>query len=187
MRGVVGVPDGTTADRRETGNRAEDRGTNNNADNDTEQPNEETEPPTPEEQVNGEIVMANVTEWWRGLFGIGDPTEHEAGGGGQGGQFMFASVDELNGVIKQWEDERDGIMADRDAIAEAYYMVKEPAGDDMSTGQANASRDSLASMWEHSSQMLKYTENYIRKLNASRDQMATMEDGAVAQMRSVQI
>lgn len=163
-RGVVGVPDGTNADNTGAGNE---------------------DPGTPAQQVNQEIAAQNVLGWWRSLFGS-DPTQYEAGGGGKGGKFMFASIDELDGVIKQWETERDGIRADRDQIAEAYYMIENPAGDIMSKGQAIASRDSLANMWHHSDAMLKYAENYISKLHDSRQQMQVMEDGAHTNFKSIQ-
>lgn len=158
----MGVPDGANA---------EEPGTEN-----------EQDPGTPEEQVNQEIASAEVSAWWRSLFGM-DP--YEAGGGGSGGQFMFASVDQLDAVIAKWEEERDGIMADRDAIADAYWLIEDPAADALSREQANASRDSLANMWHHSDAMLRYAENYILKLNDSRKQIVTMEDGAEAQMRGV--
>ncbi|MCA1655331.1 MAG: hypothetical protein LC635_02515 [Pseudonocardiaceae bacterium] len=188
----MGVPDGANAGQRDD---AGDAGTTNTSDA-TSTTNAtgttgttdtgEQDPGTPADQVNAEITSAEVGDWWRSLFGSDDAQPHEAGGGGTGGQFMFASLDELNGVIKKWEDEREGILADRDAIADAYYQITEPAGDMMSRGQADASRNSLANMWQHSDAMLRYAENYIAKLNASRDQMAVMEDGARQRMRSVQ-
>lgn len=164
----MGVPDGANAEGA-------------NADE-----TEPRDPGTPADQVHAEITAAEVTAWWKSLFGFGEPQPYEAGGGGTGGQFMFASIDELNGVITKWEEERDGILADRDAIAEAYYSIAEPASDDMSQELAGASRDSLANMWQHSDAMLKYAENYIAKLYASRDQIAVMEDGARDRMRTVQ-
>jgi hypothetical protein len=162
---VVGVPDGTNAQDTGTGDQ---------------------DPGTPADQVDVEIARENVLGWWRSLFGLGGDQPYEAGGGGTGGQFMFASLDDLNDVIKKWEDERDGIRADRDVIADAYYAVKEPAGDTMSRGQASASRDSLANMWNHSNAMLNYANNYIEKLKASREQISTMEDGAHSRIRSIQ-
>ena len=157
----MGVPDGTNA---------EDTGTE--------------DPGTPADQVNAEITREGVFGWWRSLFGIDQP--YEAGGGGTGGQFMFANLDDLNTVITRWETERDGIQADCDAIADAYWAIKEPAADPLSGEQAQASRDSLANMWSHSTAMLNYANNYIEKLKASRQQIALMEDGAHQQMRSVQ-
>jgi hypothetical protein len=162
---VVGVPDGTNA---------QDVGTEN------EQP-----PGTPEEQVQQEIGNnTGLGGWWKSLFGNGEP--YEAGGGGTGGQYMFANVEELDSLIKRWEDERDGIQKDKDAIADAYHLVKAPAGDIMSQLQTGASQDSLANMWHHSDAMLQYAENYIAKLKASRAQIQIMEDGAQDQIRSVQ-
>ncbi|MFL6124462.1 hypothetical protein [Actinophytocola sp.] len=145
------------------------------------------DPGTPADQVDEEIARENVLGWWRSLFGLGGDQPYEAGGGGTGGQFMFASLDDLNGVIKKWEDERDSIRDDRDAIADAYYAIKDPAGDPMSRGQASASRDSLANMWNHSNAMLNYANNYIEKLKASHAQISAMEDGAHARMRSIQV
>jgi hypothetical protein len=159
---VVGVPDGTNAEEPGSGNQ---------------------DPGTPAEQVNGEITREGVSSWWRSLFGLDTP--YEAGGGGTGGQFMFASVEELDGVIAKWEEERDGIKADKDAIADAYHMIADPAADSLSREQATASRDSLANMWHHSDAMLRYAENYIAKLRASRQQISVMEEGAEAHMRSI--
>lgn len=158
------MPDGTNADNTDTGNQ---------------------DPGTPAQQVDATIVSQNVVSWWRGLFG-GDPTQYQAGGGGKGGQFMFASIEELDGVIKKWETERDGIKDDRDQISTAYWSINNPAADVMSKGQAEASKNSLANMYWHSDAMLKYAENYISKLHDSRNQMQVMEDGAHHNFKSIQ-
>lgn len=148
---------------------------------------DQRDPGTPEDQVNQEITSTEVNEWWRSLFGFGDPSPHQAGGGGQGGQFMFANLEDLDAIIGQWEDEREAILADRQAIADAYRTISEPAGDVMSMLQAGASRDSLANLWQHSDAMLKYADNFIAKLHASRRQIAAGEDGAREQIRSVEV
>ncbi len=161
---MAGVPDGTNTDNTDT----------------------EQEPGTPAEQVEQEIASTEVRSWWRSLFGLGgEPQPHESGGGGSGGQFMFASLEELDGVIAKWEEERDGILADRREIFEAYDCIAEPAADAMSQYQAQASRDSIANMFQHNDAMLRYAENYIEKLKASREQMAVMEDGARDRLRSI--
>lgn len=161
----MGVPDGTNAENTETGNQ---------------------DPGTPADQVNAEVTREGVLGWWKTLFG-GDPTQqYQAGGGGQGGQFMFADVHELDSVIKQWEDERDQIKADCQTISDAYHSIAEPAKDVMSRANTKASKDSLANMWQHSNAMFEYAENYIAKLKASRQQMVVMEEGAHANFRSVQ-
>ena len=164
-RGVVGVPDGANTDN--TGN--------------TEQ-----EPGTAEEQVQQEIASTEVMNWWRSIFGFGgEPQPHESGGGGTGGQFMFANLDELDAVITRWEDEREGILADRDVIRDTFHANAAPAGDVMSNVQFTASQASLANMYQHNDAMLRYAENYIAKLRASRKQMATMDEGARDNLRGV--
>lgn len=166
----MGVPDGANA---------EDDNTEN-----TE--NTEEDPGTPADQVDQEIAATQVSEWWRSLFGFGDPTEHESGGGGTGGQYMFTSPEELAVVIGKWEDERDAIQADQNQIAEAYWAIKNPAGDNMSQGQAEASKTSLATMWEHNNAMLEYANGYIDKLKSSHAQMATTEDAVRHSMNIIQ-
>jgi hypothetical protein len=179
---VVGVPDGANAGRHRAVEDTEEPEVTGGS---TDSGDAEQDPGSPAEQVNGEITAAEVSEWWKSLFGFGGGQPYEAGGGGSGGQFMFANLEELDGVITRWEEERDGILADRDAIADAYYMIAEPAGDMMSRGQTSASRDSLATMYYHSDAMFKYAEGYLEKLYASRQQMALMEEGAHTRMRSV--
>jgi hypothetical protein len=160
---VVGVPDGANTDNTE----------------------QEQEPGTPQEQVEQEIASTEVMNWWRSLFGLGGDQPHESGGGGTGGQFMFADLEELDAVIARWEDEREGILADRRAISETYDTIAPPAGDMMSSVQISASQASLANMYQHNNAMLRYAENYIAKLRASREQMATMDEGARANLRNV--
>jgi len=181
----VGVPDGATAE--EHGGDVPGSSTASNPTATAEVPaTGEQDPGTPADQVNAEIAYAEVTEWWKSLFGSGgDP--HLAGGGGTGGQFMFANIEELDSVITKWEGERDGIAADKETIAGSYYLIAEPASDSMSAAQATASRNSLAIMWEHSDQMLKYAENYIAKLKASREGMATMETGVRDTFKGIEV
>ncbi|WP_459722483.1 hypothetical protein [Actinophytocola sp. KF-1] len=151
----------------------------------TDNTDTEQEPGTPAEQVEQEIASTEVLNWWRSLFGLGGPQPHESGGGGTGGQFMFASLEELDAVITKWEEERDGILSDRDAIYKAYDHLRPPAADDMSNEATNASRDSLANLFQHNNAMLRYAENYIEKLKASREQMAVMDEGARDNLRSI--
>ncbi len=165
----MGVPDGATAETQE----------NNVSAQDAPPPDDqENEPPPPDAQVDAEIMTAEAREWLGGIFGFGTGSEHESGGGGAGGQFMFANVEELDAVITKWQTQRDEIEADQERIVSAYYEITEPAGDDMSHGQAEAARNSLVSMWEHCSQMLTYTDNYLQKLTLARGDMVSMDQDA---------
>lgn len=148
--------------------------------------NTEQEPGTPAEQVRQEIAATEFRDFWRSVLPFGgEPQPHQSGGGGTGGQFMFASLDELDGVISRWEQELRGILADREQITEARRVIADPAADQMSQWQARVSRESLGELLKHNDAMLRYAENYIAKLLASREQMAVMEDGARDRMRSV--
>lgn len=171
----MGVPDGATPDAE----------ANNETAQDAPPPEgEENEPPPPEEQVDNEIMTAEAREWLGSIFGFGTGSEHESGGGGAGGQFTFANIEELDAVITKWNTQRDEISEDQDRIVSAYREIAEPAGDEMSRGQADAARSSLVSMWEHNSQMLEYTDSYIEKLNFARGDMATNDEDAATVLRT---
>jgi hypothetical protein len=184
---VVGVPDGVGRHRAPddtASDTASDTGGDAGGTEDPLDAGAEHEPGTPEEQVRQEIIAAQATGVLPSILGL--DWEHEAGGGGTGGQFMFANLAELDGVIAAWQRECDGIRADGLAIEEAMKTVARPAQDLMSIGMTSTSKTSLAAMKSHCDAMLTYTEEYLAKLRASRTQMATTEDGALARVRGVQ-
>jgi hypothetical protein len=176
---VVGVPDGATPENEANSETAQDA---------PPPAGEETEPPPPEEQIDNEIITAGMTEsareWLGGIFGFDTEYQHESGGGGAGGQFMFANVDELDGIIAKWTTQRDEIEADLKRIGDAFNEINAPAGDPMSEGQANTARSSLVSMGEHCSQMLEYAKGYIKKLEEARVEMSTMDEDAATALRT---
>jgi hypothetical protein len=141
-------------------------------------------PLPPDQQIKQQISLGQVTDWLGNLFGAGgwEPT---AGGGGTGGQFMFASIDELNTVIQQWQTELAAITADGIKVGQAISFVQAPAGDDMSTGQANATRDSLVKLQEHNNAMRDYAQKYLEKLIASRDHIVATEANNQTRMQNV--
>jgi hypothetical protein len=139
-------------------------------------------PPPPGDQIQLEISTGRVMEWLGGLFG--NEWESPAGGGGTGGQFMFASIDDLNAVIAQWQTEYEAIMADGQTIDQAAGYVMPPAKDSMSVGQAKATKDSLLSLKTHNEAMRQYAEQYIAKLVASRDSILNTEQNNQAQLRN---
>ncbi len=149
----------------------------------TDQPPANEPPPPPDTQIQQEISTGRVMEWLGGLFG--NEWESPAGGGGTGGQFMFASIADLNTVIAQWQAEHDAIKADGLKIQEAAGYIAPPAGDGMSVAQADATRQSLITLREHNEAMRVYAEQYISKLIASRDSLVNTEQNNEAQVRSV--
>jgi hypothetical protein len=149
----------------------------------TNQPESTEPPPPPDTQIQQEISTGRVMEWLGGLFG--SEWESPAGGGGTGGQFMFASVDELNGVITQWQTELAAIEADGEKIRQAAGYIEAPAGDSMSVAQADATTQSLNALQQHNDAMRDYAREYIKKLIASRDSIVNAEQNNVAEMQSV--
>lgn len=139
-------------------------------------------PPPPDQQIDQQISIGNVVDRLGDLFGA--DWEKAAGGGGRGGQFMFASIAELDAVIAQWETEYNAIRADGDTIDQAAGLVEPPAQDGMSVGQADATRQSLIKLKEHNLAMLGYAEEYIKKLKASRASMVNTDQGNEAQLRN---
>lgn len=161
---MLGVPDGTTAEDHQDGQPPEDPG-------------------TPEEQISREVATAEALEWLTGIFGGG--WERQSGGGGQGGQFMFADLGELDGIITAWRDEVEDIKSDLRQIEKTTAVVARPAGDPMSTLHMATTRQSLLAMREHSRQMLEYAQGYLDKLEQTRTQMQSDEDAVQTSMRNV--
>jgi hypothetical protein len=158
----VVVPDGTTAEGQQS---------------------QEQNPGTPEEQINSEVAVSRVGGWLNSLFG-GDWSQ-TSGGGGRGGQFMFASLAELDSVIATWRREIDAMVDDRRRIRATMGAANRPAADAMSTYHTGAVKQTLAAMDVHSEQLLQYAQGYLRKLEQTRQQMQANEDAAESSMRNV--
>jgi hypothetical protein len=157
--GEVVVPDGTTGDP--------------------------TQPPAnPGDQIEAEIALGRVVEVLTGLFG-GPGASPQAGGGGQDGKFMFASLADLDSVIAQWQNELQAIMDDGEQIRNTATFIREPADDGMSRGHAKAARESLTKLLEHNVAMRDYADEYIKKLQASRQSMANADLNGRGHMNSV--
>ena len=135
-----------------------------------------------DQQIDQQISLGNVVDRLGSMFGA--DWETPAGGGGTGGQFMFASIAELDAVIAQWETELEAIRADGITINDAAGFVQAPAEDDMSVGQADATRQSLIKLREHNVAMRGYAEEYVKKLKASRASMVNTDQGNEAQLRN---
>jgi hypothetical protein len=177
-RGVVGVPDGTTAEDQQ------------NEDGNT------PEVPSADDQIVGTVAVATAYESIAPMLGmvpgmlpstmaqgmlpsalataLPDP---QTGGGGAGGTFMFASVDELDGVIQQWQSLIDEIVDDQGRMADADGDLAEPAADQISSGNTLMSHKVVADMRKHNETLIRYAVEYVQKLQDARTQMVTMEEG----------
>ncbi|MGQ0838898.1 hypothetical protein [Actinokineospora sp.] len=136
-----------------------------------------------ERQVEVQIALGRVKNWVGGLFGREWDTT--VGGGGAGGEYQFADLAELDEITTLWRHEYDAIYADGLRIRQAIQLVRAPAEDEMSTGQARAFADSLERLYEHNKAMLAYADGYLTKLRAAREQMAATEDANTSALRTI--
>lgn len=106
-----------------------------------------------------------------------------SGGGGEGGQYVFASLAELDGVIAQWEALRDRIRGRGALLSRAISLIEPPADDLMSTFQAGNAARSLERAQEHRQAMEDYAAGYVEKLHAARARYAAAESDNAARLR----
>jgi hypothetical protein len=151
----------------------------------------DTDPGTPEQQINTTAATVSLFEAISrtmapvlGLLGADAPTP-QLGGGGGSGSYMFASLEELDGVIQQWQDLVDEIKADQGNIESAAVQANRPAADDVSADNFRESSEVVKAMRKHNEQLLVYAEHYLVKLKECRAQMSTTEDGTQTSMNQV--
>jgi len=142
-----------------------------------------TDPLPPDQQIQMQISLGKVKEWLGGLFG--QDWDTSAGGGGTGGQFVFASIAELDGVIAQWKDQREAIQADGAKIRQAANYITAPADDGMSSGMRDTSVESLNTLYDHNQKMAEYASGYIDKLEAARANMVNTDQSGKSTMDNV--
>jgi hypothetical protein len=157
-RGVVAVPDGATA-------------------------GQPVEPGSAEVQIAGTVAVAKVYETVAPL--LGGNAAFDTGGGGGGGSFMFASIEELDGVVGQWRDLIEDIKTDQHTMAAAGGDIAAPAADQVSGRNYAESSKVVMDMQKHNELLLKYAIEYTKKLETSRTQMVTTEHGNEARMNQV--
>jgi hypothetical protein len=142
-----------------------------------------TEPLPPDQQIQMQISLGAVKGWLGALFG--KDWETSAGGGGTGGQYMFASLAELDGVIAQWKEQKEAIFEDGRKIRQAGGALVAPAEDGMSGGMKDSSVKSLDALYQHNQAMFQYADEYIKKLEASRASMGNTDQSGKSTMDNV--
>jgi len=108
-----------------------------------------------------------------------------SGGGGSEGAYVFASLEELDDVIKEWTALRDAIATDGHAMTQASLIRLRPAEDEMSEQQSSAVNDSFSKAIAHNKSMHDYVESYILKLVATKKTYTNMDSDAVTRMNRV--
>ncbi len=108
-----------------------------------------------------------------------------SGGGGAGGQFVFASVGELDGISGDLESLRDDIRKDGDKLKQAQFLIEPPGEDIMSRLEAKTTVHSLGKAIEHNKTMAAYADTEIAKLRAARNAYTKSDDEGAARLRNV--
>jgi hypothetical protein len=108
-----------------------------------------------------------------------------SGGGGAGGQYVFADVDEIDGIITDLETELEDVQGDERYFQQAIDLATPPAEDMMSAGQVDAYRASLQEGWQHNKAVAAYAENQLAKLRAARQAYVDVDSGAANQLRNI--
>jgi hypothetical protein len=150
-----------------------------------------TAPGTPDEQIETAATgvslfetVANAMSPILGIFGADAPTPTSGGGGG-GGAYMFASLEELDGVIQQWQSLIDDIKSDNVDVDHAVARIERPAGDDVSAANYRRADETVTAMQKHNNLLLEYAQHYKAKLEDCRAQMATTDQGNQIRMNKV--
>lgn len=110
---------------------------------------------------------------------------HNSGGSGKGGDYVFADLAELDGIIAEWISIRDGVFSDRDKLEQGRRMITPPAKDLMSQMQPSAVRESLGKAIRHNQAMWTYADGYVKRLQAAREQYVAAEEENAARLRGV--
>lgn len=104
-------------------------------------------------------------------------------GYGKGGGYVF-NTDEVDGVIKQWEDLLVGLQDDRDHAHTIAYV--QPPGDEVAshTFVNNGSGPSGQSLLAQHQAMVDYTVNFITALRAAKNKITIEEQKAAEAAKS---
>lgn len=138
---------------------------------------------TPEERVDAAIASARFGEVGVGSLGVGERMG-TGGGGGAGGQFVFADLADLNRAIGEWEAYRDRTKARVRKCQGAVELMTPMAGDMMSHFQAAGAETSLEKKRDHELALLGYADAFVQKLTASRSAMAATEQENADRLRT---
>jgi hypothetical protein len=111
--------------------------------------------------IIGEAGQAVQAVWGGDI--LGERGRVYGGGGGGGGQFRM-DPEELASVIGQWEAELDKIVEDKSKIDYIVTVLTSPGKDTVSDGYVSTTMESLTALQDQNESMLKYVQNYIKKL-----------------------
>jgi hypothetical protein len=137
---------------------------------------------SPEQRVDAATKSAGCGQIGLGSLGVGE--WFDGGGGGAGGQFVFADLAALDTAIARWTALKDRIGGRGRKIARARDRCNPPAEDVMSRRQADAAREAMNKKLLHNDAMRAYADAYLHKLADSRATMAAAEQSNTHRLRN---
>jgi hypothetical protein len=132
--------------------------------------------------IIGEAGQAVQAVWGGDILGQGGRVY--GGGGGGGGQFKM-DPEELASVIGLWEDELDKITQDAKKIQTIVEAVVPPGQDAVSSGFTMDTVNSLLSLQSQNDSMLKYVQEYVKKLKEAQTKTVATDQGMADPFRTV--
>jgi hypothetical protein len=108
-----------------------------------------------------------------------------SGGGGAGGQYVFADLAELTAILTEAEAILDEIRLDWQDLRQARQLVRPPAQDVMSRAEARITAQSLDEAVRHNIAMADYMAAELAKLRACRDAYVSSGEESAARLRKV--
>lgn len=124
------------------------------------------------------------------LRGHGDDTSiympyGASGGGGAGGQYVFANIEEIDSIITDLETELVDIIEDDLYFQHSIRLATPPAEDTMSVGQVDAYVAALQQGWQHNKAVTAYAEGQLAKLRAARQMYVDADSGAAERLQDI--
>ncbi|MEU5260998.1 hypothetical protein [Amycolatopsis sp. NPDC021455] len=132
--------------------------------------------------IIGEAGQAVQAVWGGDI--LGERGRVYGGGGGGGGQFRM-DPEELASVIGQWEAELDKIVEDKSKIDYIVTVLTSPGKDAVSDGYVSTTMDSLTALQDQNESMLKYVQNYLKKLKEAQTKTVATDHGMADPFRTV--
>ncbi|EHR52550.1 hypothetical protein SacmaDRAFT_4364 [Saccharomonospora marina XMU15] len=107
-----------------------------------------------------------------------------AAAGSVSGSWTF-DREQIDSVIRKWEDVRDSCREDRQLINAAVSSVFTPSEDEPSGKYATEVVDGLLALQESNQSMLAYIEDFLERLVKARDGIEQADSASADLLRSV--
>ncbi|EHR52553.1 hypothetical protein SacmaDRAFT_4367 [Saccharomonospora marina XMU15] len=107
-----------------------------------------------------------------------------AAAGSVSGSWTF-DREQIDSVIRKWEDLRDDCQRDRRSLYTLRDLVLSPSDDEPSSGYTRQVRESLASLLESNESMVVYIQDFLERLVKARDGIEQADSVSADPLRSV--